>query len=129
MGDLQASLYHARARRKSLQLEGKFADLFATPHNLGTQAALAAATTPLVMPHAAQLGVSLNAGVTAGNIEIAVGTRTILTSNLSVNQIARIGYFERGFTITPTVNIAGTLTIYYFNEWFKETAIATGVWT
>lgn len=100
-----------------------------TPHNLGTQAALAAATTPLVMPQAAWLGVSLNAVVTAGNIEIAVGSRTIRTSALSANQIARIGYFERGFTITPTVNIAGTLTLYYFNEWFKGTAIATGIWT
>ena len=129
MADLQTALYHSRMRRKSLQRERKFEDLFATPHNLGTQAALVAATTPFVMPQAAWLGVSLNAVVTAGNIEIAVGSRTIRTSALSANQIARIGYFERGFTITPTVNIAGTLTLHYFNQWFKGTAIATGIWT
>ena len=129
MSGFQTSLYHSRMRRKSLQRERKFEDLFATPYGLGTQAALAAATTPFVMPQAAWLGVSLSVGAAAGNIKIAVGTRTILTSALSANQITRIGYFERGFKITPTVDIAGTLTLYYFNEWFKGTTIATGVWT
>lgn len=126
---LQSSLFHSRERKKDLRREGRFASFVDTPHDLGDQAATAPATTPFVMPAGSSLAVSFSASVTSGDIEISVGSRTIQTPDLTTDQIRRIGYFERDFTLIPTANIAGTMTLYLLDQWNNVAVIAEGTWS
>lgn len=126
---LQASLYHSRERKRDLRREGRFASFVASPFDLGDQAAMSPATNPFTVPASASLAISFSDSVTSGDVEIAVGGRTIQTPDLAADQIFKIGYFEQDFTLTPTANIAGTMTLYLLDQWNKATAIAEGTWS
>lgn len=126
---LQAALYHNRERNRSLRRGKKFTSLISSPFDLGTVAAGSPSPNPLVLPAASFVGISFSSGVTASELTVAVGLRTIGTKALAADEIFRLGFFERAFSLVPTSDIAGTVTLYRFDQWFRASAIATGVFT
>jgi len=126
----QAALFHARERRSSAQDHQSFDTDIASPANMGTVAATNPLTTAYDVPKDAQLGVSFSVGVSAGQLTVATNdSRTIGTPALAANQVHRLGNIRRALELTPTCAIAGTVTIHVFDDWFRPTAIATGVFT
>lgn len=131
---MQAALFHARERRASAQDVISFNTLIATPTNMGTVGATNPLTTPVVIPKNANIGVSFSVILTQGQVTIDTenpgsGTRTITVPALAADVVHNIGPITQLRTLTPTGAIAGTITIYVFDDWHRPTAIATGVFT
>lgn len=126
----QAALFHARERRRSAQDVQTFDPDVASPFNMGSVLATNPLGTPYPIPKDAQLGVSFSVPVSAGQLTVATnGGRTIGTPALAADQIHRLGKLNRALLLTPTSAIAGTVTLHVFDEWYRPSAIATGIFT
>ena len=122
----QAALFHMRERRRAAANVQRTT----TGFDLGTAAALSELPNPYVVAANAEYAVSFSAAVTADELTVATETaRTLGTPALDPDQIRRIGYFERGRTLTPTAGIAGTVTLYVLDDWSRPIPVATGVFT
>lgn len=122
----QAALYHSRERNRDLNRGRRFASLVSSPFDLGSVAGGNPSPNAFSMPAAANIGISFSGAVTAGDIIIAVGSRTLGTPDLSADQIHRLGFFETGVQLIPTCANAGTVTLHYLDQWFRPSAVATG---
>jgi hypothetical protein len=125
----QAALYHNRERNRDLNRGRRFASLVSSPFDLGTVAGGNPSPNPFSMPVAANIGISFSGTVTAGDISISASSRTLGTPDLAADEIHRLGFFEAGVSIIPTGANAGTVTLHYFDQWFRPSAIATGVFS
>lgn len=117
-------------RRREAARKGRFASIISTPEDLGTVAAGNPASSSLTLPAGAYIGISIDSGCTAGQLEVATSTgRTLATPALAADEIHRLGFLERDVAITPESAVAGTVSIYYFDEWRVPYEIATGVFS
>lgn len=118
---IKRRLHHLRKRY--------FSGYISSPFDLGSVAATGVLPNPFLMKAAGNIGISFSAGITAGQLTISRGSRTIKTPNLVANQIHRLGFFETKFSLTPSCAIAGTVTIHYLDHYFKSSPVATGTFT
>lgn len=119
-----------RDRRVESARKTQFGSLIATPFDMGTVAATNPLTDDLVLPEAANIGISFDDAVTAGDLIITTSTgRTLGTPDLSADELWRIGFFERSVEILVESGIAGTVTLHYLDDRRVPFAIATGVFT
>lgn len=127
---LQAALYNARKRRRYAAEFQRFSADISSPEDLGSVASgldLSAYT----VKGSVNLGISLDQNITVDSVQITTGRfgRTIVVPVTPADVVARIGYHPKGETFTIAAGLTGTVTLYVFDEWFRPTAIATGVFT
>lgn len=118
-------------RRRAEALKSRFAALIATPQTLAGGLA-PAASAALALPANARLAVSSDVPVAAGAVVVNVaGGRVLGTPALSANQIYEVGYIEAGkeVTLEKTVAGAGTITLYFLDDWKRPFSIATSTFT
>jgi hypothetical protein len=115
----QAYIQRAHKRRVAAANFQKFAADIASP--------FVATVTPYTMPASGRIGVSFSALTTAGQISVSIGAREMNTPALAANQIYRLDVIDRAKEIVLDCAIAGTVTLYVFNEWMQPFAIATAV--
>lgn len=126
----QAALYHARERRSSAQDVQSFDADVTSPFDMGTVAATGDLPTPYPSRKDAQLGISFSVPIAVGQLTVDLADgRTMGTPALAADQVHRLGNIRRALELTPSCAIAGTVTIYVFDEWFRPDAIATGVFS
>lgn len=122
----QAHLFYSRERNRELRLRKRFSS---TIFNLGSVASGNPLPNPFIMPANGEIGISFSNAITADNLTIAVGSRTLKTTTLDANKIFRLGFFEKDKKLIPSSTIAGVVTLHYFNDWFKSKSIANGTFT
>lgn len=82
----------------------------------------------LVLPEAANIGVSFSSIIAAGNLTLTTQKgRALKTPALQAGVIHRLGFFEKGTTLVPSCTVSGTVSIYYLDDWRNPYLIATGV--
>lgn len=128
-GRAQAELFHARERRRAAQRQRAFDADAATPFDMGTVAAGNPLPTPYPMRAASRLAVSFSAPLTAGQLTVSIGARTLGTPALTADEIRRLEFGERNEDVVPQSAIAGTVTLYVLDEWARPRAVATGTFT
>lgn len=118
---------HARDRRKRAQNFKKFPS---SPFDLGSAAAGADLPNPFAMPAQGRLGVSVDAVTTVGQITATNGAgRAVSIAGGPAGTIFRLDHFERGQEVTVSSAVAGTVSLYVFDEWSRPKVIATGTAT
>lgn len=118
-------------RRRAEALKSRFAALIATPQTLAGGVA-PAASAALALPANARLAASSDVPVAAGVVVVNVaGGRVLGTPALAAGQIYEVGYVEAGKTVTleKTAAGAGTITLYFLDEWKRPSAIASSTFT
>lgn len=118
-------------RRRGETLKSKFATLIGTPQTLGGGLA-PVASAALALPANARLAASSDVPVAAGAVVVNVaGGRVLGTPALVADQIYEVGYLEAGKTVTleKTTAGAGTITLYYLDEWKRPYPIASATFT
>ena len=114
---LRVARQRRQARRDLTELDG----ILATPHDLGSG--------PLVIPAGARLAVSHSAGLTSGQVTVAIGDRLEFSHPaLAADAVHRGDWAERGMSISQTGAPTGTLSLYIVDP-FDGTArlVATQV--
>ena len=126
----EGALRAARLRRRCFaQDQTAYADLRAAPSAL-TGGAAPATSSALSLPANARLGISFSAPVGAGQLSVDTETgRTLGTPALVADEIYRLDWLERTVDVTITSAIAGTATLYVFDQWMRSYPIATVVFT
>ena len=124
-----ASLYYARKHNRSLRNLKRFTSDIASPVNLGSVLVGNPTSLGYLLPANCQMGISFSAIAVAGDITVAKGSETLGTPNLAANEIHRLGYFGKNQILIPSSGIAGTVTVYVFNDRFVGFPIATGVFS
>lgn len=118
-------------RRLAEASRSRFSALISTPQTLaGGQAP--AASAALALPANARLAVSSDVPVASGEVVVNVaGGRVLGTPALAANQIYEVGYVESGkqITLEKTVAGAGTITLYFLDDWKRPFSIATSTFT
>jgi hypothetical protein len=118
-------------RRRAAQRKVGFKSLITSPQVL-TGGIAPAISSALALPNGAYLGLSYSVAVTSGQLQANTnGGRTLGTPDLDADEIHRIGWFERGFSmdLEITAAVAGTATLHYLDEWRNSFPIATAVFT
>lgn len=81
----------------------------------------------IILPEAANIGVSFSAIIAAGNLMLTTQkARSLKTPALQVGIIHRLGFFEKGTTLVPSCTVSGTVSIYYLDDRRNPYLIATG---
>jgi len=124
-----ASLYYARKHNRVLRNLKGFTGDIASPVDLGSVLAGNPTSSGYLLPANCQMGISFSAIAVAGDITVAKGSETLGTPNLAANEIHRLGYFGKNQILIPSSGIAGTVTVYVFNDRFVGFPIATGVFS
>ena len=119
-------------KHRSERLEkGRFKLLIETPEVLAGGAS-PIESGALVLPYSCILGVSFSTIITSGQLAVNTSTGRILgTIGLAADTIQRLGYFERGVSITiePTVSLPGVASLHYLDQWKIPFVIATATFT
>lgn len=127
--DRGAALFLVRQERRRDE-EAKRRWLSASPHGLGSVLAGNPSSSPLSLRASGRFGISFSVPVAAGQLLTNVSNgRVIGNPALAANQIFRLGHLERGLTLAPEAAIAGTVKIYFLDNWLRPVEIASGVFT
>jgi hypothetical protein len=99
---------HMKTRRSDRENLSAFAALIATPHDLGAGA--------LTTPAPGRLALSHSAGLSSGQVTVAVGSRRGFSHPaLDADQVHRGYHAEKGVEVTQTGAPTGTLSVYLVN--------------
>jgi hypothetical protein len=108
-----------RERRLEASRKRSFLSLIDSPVN--------ALPSGLVLPEAANIGVSFSVNISAGNLTLTTQKgRALKTPALQSGIIHRIGFFDKGTNLIPSCTVSGTVSIYYLDDWRNPYLVATG---
>lgn len=118
------------ANRKKRYDKGRFRDLIRAPQTLNGGPAPGASAS-IKIPANARLAVSSDVPVGIAEIGVGVGNNVLKTSDLSANQIYRVGYAEAGKYVWLQKDTPGsaTLSLYILDEFGVPRLIATSSFT
>ncbi len=116
-------------RRRYAQDATALTGLRTSPATL-TGAVAPGTSSALSLPANTRVGISFSIGITAGQLTVDTETsRNLGTPALVADEIYRLDWLERGVDVTITSAVAGTATLYAFDEWMRSYPIATVVFT
>lgn len=123
---------HYHQRKRAARDLSQYDALRASPAGLGSAAA-GASLSALALPANSDIGVSLDATTSSGDIVVATSTgRSLGIGGGASGQVFRLGWLEEGVELTVQRGgsaPAGTLTLYVLDEWHRAFPIATGTFT
>ena len=128
-GRVAGHLYRNRRRRRSAQDVRLFQALIASPLDLGTVGAGNPLPNALDLPANGNLGVSVDAITSTGDLVVNVGDRQIGISGGAADTVFRLGYGERAESVEVDLGggaPSGDVSLYVLDEWFRPFVIATG---
>lgn len=106
----------AQRRRNSRENFSTFRSLIEAPGSL---------SAGVVMPANSRLGISSSLDVEPGALLVSINGVDIGVVGGPADMVFRIGYYEKGKTITALAGAPGTLTLYVLDNWDRPFPIAS----
>lgn len=119
----------ALKRNKEARSHNFFDGDVASPFDLGSVGAASPSPNPYNVLGRMRLGISFSVPITGGQLTLDSNSREYATPSLGADEIHRLDVFPVGRDIIPTCAIAGTVTLFVFDQWMNSQEIANGIFT
>jgi len=125
--NLLARLFAARRRRRRAQDLSAYAALIAAPDDLGSAADLES-LDDFVVPARAELAISFDEAVEAGDVVVTVDGRDMEIPALEADAVHSLQWAERGHVVSVGNSSAPACaaTLHVLDQWRRPSPIATG---